>query len=86
MTDTSISHDELSTIRAELPSLLLSSFTDNEKNFLLTLKSGDPDWSLLPIKGVETLPGIQWKIKNINKIPDDKRKAHHNKLKQVLDL
>lgn len=86
MTDTSISHDELSTIRAELPSLLLSSFTDHERNFLLTLKSGNPDWSLLPIKGIETLPGMQWKLRNINKIPEDKRKEQHNKLKQVLQM
>jgi predicted nucleotidyltransferase component of viral defense system len=84
MTDTSISHDDLSAIRSDLPSLLLSSFTDNERKFLLALKSGSPDWSLLPITGIETLPGIQWKLRNINKIPDDKRKEQLNKLKKVL--
>ncbi|HBD7142397.1 TPA: nucleotidyl transferase AbiEii/AbiGii toxin family protein [Legionella pneumophila] len=86
MTDTSISHDELSAIRSDLPSLLLTSFTDNERKFLLTFKSGSPDWSLLPIKGIETLPGIQWKLRNIYKMPDDKKKEQHNKLKQILEV
>ncbi|MFW2569410.1 nucleotidyl transferase AbiEii/AbiGii toxin family protein [Legionella sp. 29fVS95] len=86
MTDTLISHEELSNIRADLPSLLLASFTDNERNFLLTLKSGTPDWSLLPIEGIETLPGIQWKLRNINKITDDKKKEQLNKLKQILEM
>ncbi|CDZ76128.1 hypothetical protein BN59_00394 [Legionella massiliensis] len=86
MTDTPISHEELSNIRSNLPSLLLTSFTDSERKFLLTLKSGSPDWSLLPVKGIETLPGIQWKLKNINKIPDDKKKEQLNKLKHILDM
>lgn len=75
MTDTPISHEELSNIRSNLPSLLLTSFTDNERKFLLTLKSGTPDWSLLPIEGIETLPGVQWKLRNISKITDDKKKS-----------
>lgn len=86
MTDTLISHEELSSIRSNLPSLLLTSFTDNERKFLLTLKSGTPDWSLLPIEGIETLPGIQRKLRNINKITDDKRKEQINRLKQILEV
>ncbi|MFA6301767.1 MAG: nucleotidyl transferase AbiEii/AbiGii toxin family protein [Legionella sp.] len=85
MTDIPISHDELSAIRTDLPALLLSSFTDNERKFLLTLKSGSPDWSLIPTKRIETLPGIQWKLRNINKIPDNKREKQLNKLKQILE-
>ena len=86
MTDTSVTHEELSDIRSRLPSLLLASFTDNERAFLINLKSGTPDWSLLPIDGIENLPGIQWKLININKIADDKKKQQLTKLKQVLEV
>ena len=41
--------------------------------FLMHLKSGTPNWSLLPIENIEHLPGIQWKLQNVNKIPDDKK-------------
>jgi hypothetical protein len=86
MTDISVTHEELSDIRSRLPNLLLASFTENERAFLINLKSGTPDWSLLPIDGIENLPRIQWKLRNINKIADDKKKQQLTKLKQVLDV
>ena len=53
--------------------------------FLINLKSGTPNWSLLPIDGIGNLPGIQWKLQNIKKIPDEKKKDQFNKLKQILE-
>lgn len=86
MTTTSITHEELKDIRARLPKLLLNSFTENERMFLIHLKSGTPDWSFLPINGVESLPGIQWKLQNINKISEEKKKEQLNKLKKILEV
>ena len=86
MTTTSVTHEELKDIRTRLPLLLLESFTDNERKFLMHLKSGTPNWSLLPIENIEHLPGIQWKLQNVNKIPDDKKNEQLNKLKRVLKV
>ena len=86
MTANPTEHEELKSIRARLPKLLLNSFTENERMFLVQLKSGNPDWSLLPIDGIDSLPGIQWKLHNINKIPEEKKKEQLNKLKQVLEV
>lgn len=86
MTTTSVTHQELKDIRARLPHLLLDSFTENERMFLVHLKSGMPNWSLLPIDNIEHLPGVQWKLQNINKIPDDKKNEQLNKLKRVLKV
>lgn len=86
MTTTSVTHDELKDIRVLLPQLLLESFTDNERMFLMHLKSGTPNWSMLPIDGIEYLPGIQWKLQNINKISNDKKNEQLNKLKRVLKV
>ena len=85
MTSIPTTHEELKDIRAHLPKLLLNSFTKTERMFLMQLKSGNPDWSLLPIDDIENLPGIQWKLQNINKIPEEKKKEQLNKLKQVLE-
>ena len=49
--------------------------------FLMHLKSDTPDWSLLPLDGIEHLPGAQWQLQNINKISDDKKNVQFNKLK-----
>lgn len=86
MTTISVTHEELKDIRVLLPQLLLESFTDNERMFLMHLKSGTPNWSMLPIDGIEYLPGIQWKLQNINKISNDKKNEQLNKLKQVLKV
>jgi len=86
MTTTAITHEELKDIRTHLPLLLLESFTDNERKFLMHLKSGSPNLSLLPLENIEHLPGIQWKLQNINKIHDDKKNEQLNKLKRVLNL
>ncbi len=86
MTSIPTTHEELKDIRAHLPKLLLNSFTETEKMFLIQLKSGNPDWSLLPIDGIENLPGIQWKLQNINKIPEEKKIEQLSKLKRVLEV
>lgn len=85
MSDIPTTHEELTAIRSQLPGLLLNSIADNEKEFLISLKTGSPNWELLPIKGIENLPGVQWKLRNINNIPTSKRKALLNKLMQVLE-
>ncbi|KTC88159.1 nucleotidyl transferase AbiEii/AbiGii toxin family protein [Legionella drozanskii] len=86
MTTIPTTHKELKDIRSHLPKRLLNSFTENERIFLIQLKSGNPDWSLLPIDGIENLPGIQWKLQNINKIPEEKRIEQLHKLRRVLDV
>ena len=62
----------------ELPGLL----SDRDKEFLLSLKRGTPDWNLAPVPGVENLPAVQWKLGNIRKLLRDKKK-HAKQLKSL---
>jgi len=41
----------------------LTKLSDNEREFLLSVKTGSPDFSLLSISGIETFPAIRWKVK-----------------------
>ena len=41
---------------------------DNERRFLLSLVAGTPDWSLLGIAHLEHLPGIRWKLHNLEQL------------------
>lgn len=36
-----------------------------ERAFLLTFKSRKPDWSLLGLDGIDRLPAVSWKLKNL---------------------
>lgn len=84
MTNTQITADELTEVRHRLIDTILNDLTENEINFLLSLKSGEPDWSLMKIPNVQNLPSLQWKIMNIRKMNKNKRDEMFKKLKQVL--
>lgn len=86
MSSIDVSYEELEKIREELPSLILSKLSRNERKFLLSVKMGIPDFSLLSISGLENLPAIKWKVENILKMEPKKRIAATEKLKSILDL
>lgn len=81
-----ITHEELIRIRRYLIKDILNKLTNDERKFLLSLKSGVPDWSLMPINGMDQLPSIQWKLENIRKIPMQKKQPAFDNLKNILGL
>ena len=61
-----------------------SSLTQNEKDFLISFKRGEPNWSLLAANGVESLPAVQWKLRNIKIMNDERKYLMVSKLEKVL--
>lgn len=49
----------------------------NERAFLLSLARNEPNWALLGIEHLEQLPGIRWKLTNLERLA----KANPKKLK-----
>jgi predicted nucleotidyltransferase component of viral defense system len=71
--------------REELIKKVRSSLTETDKQFLMTVKSQKPDWSLLPLKGIQQLPAVQWKLQNLGRMSDRKHEDAVRKLQNVLD-
>ncbi len=86
MTNDPVTVSELSYACKKLHSQLLADLTVDEKRFLISMKEGNPDWQALRIPGIENLPGLQWKLKNIKSIKNDKQAQELEKLKRVLGL
>jgi hypothetical protein len=86
MTDLPVTHTELLPIQRELAIQLINDFSDKERQFLLSVKSGEPEWSLMPLSGIDQLPGIQWKLQNINKLEKQKKQELLDKLKAALQI
>ncbi len=84
MTREPISIEELYQTRDELVSEIHKILTDNDKNFLVSLKLGKPDWSLFAYPHAQHLPAIQWKIYNISQMSEEKKSIAHKKLEQIL--
>lgn len=84
MASVEISLLELEQLQLDLPAIVRSSLTDTDRQFLLDFKRGVPDWSLLPIEHASTLPALNWKMHNLDKMDRDKRQAAIDKLREVL--
>jgi hypothetical protein len=81
-----VSYDELIAARETLVEILRKELTNDEREFLVSLKAGQPKWNLMEIEGLEKLPAVQWKLTNIKKIPATKQKELLEKLRRVLEL
>ncbi|OFZ79478.1 MAG: hypothetical protein A2583_03520 [Bdellovibrionales bacterium RIFOXYD1_FULL_53_11] len=86
MTTDDVSHKDLLDTREQLITTLSNTLTGNERNFLVSIKEGDPKWDLLGIPGIERLPSIQWKLMNIKKMAPKKHKEALARLKTKLGL
>ena len=81
-----VTYDELIAARDTLVEILGKELTNDERAFLVSLKAGQPKWDLIGIEGIEKLPAVQWKLRNIQKIGAKKQKDLLEKLTRVLGL
>ena len=81
-----IAYKDLLTARETLVKTLKKELTDKEKTFLISIKSGEPDWDVMGIKDIDKLPALQWKLANVRKISSKKRVELLDKLKRTLGL
>lgn len=76
--------EDLIEVQHELPRIIGKGLTESEKGFLLSFKSGKPDWNLIDIEHLQKLPGVNWKLMNIKKMDKQKHKEAYDKLDKYL--
>lgn len=86
MSLTQVSYEELEDERERLIEQLDNDLTDNERKFLITFKSGEPEWDLLGIQEAAHFPAIKWKLQNINKMTPQKHRLAIDELKRKLKV
>lgn len=77
---------ELVQVRKKVIAALRSALTVPERQFLISIKSGIPQWDLLGIPEVERLPAIRWKLDNIKRMEKTEHRAAITKLARALEL
>jgi len=83
MTNDEFTYEEFEKNRKKLVPLIQKSLTDNEKEFLLSFASGNPNWKDFDYS---KYPAIKWKQLNISKLKQDspiKFKASVKKLENL---
>jgi hypothetical protein len=68
LTQNPISLAELQAVRARLKRELPAKLTAKQRQFLIGLVSGEPDWHLMKCPHLQELPAIQWKIQNLARL------------------
>lgn len=85
MSDEPFTYEDFEQTRSRLVQTIKESLTLEDKRFLLSIKNGDPDWS---IHHFEHFPAIQWKLQNLRKLKKnnpEKHKKLYEALKEKLE-
>jgi len=80
MSEIPVSAEELASARDSMIKTIHEQMTRNDKDFLLSFKSGDPDWSLLNLDGIDQLPAVKWKLINIRRM---EKETHRHSVEQL---
>jgi hypothetical protein len=72
--------------RQRLVALLHQGLDADEKGFLLSIKRGEPEWDALGMAHLRELPALQWKLQNIRRMDEGKRRAALDKLRKALSV
>ncbi len=81
-----ITYEELVAAREKLVTLILQSLTTQERQFLVSCMTEEPDWELLGLGNLEKLPSVRWKLLNIRKMASEKRQQEVARLRQYLEV
>jgi predicted nucleotidyltransferase component of viral defense system len=86
MTTVPVTLAELEAAREKCIVTLNAELTAAERHFLVSVKEGAPQCELLGIPGIEALPALQWKVRNIARMDRTKHAAMLAKLRAKLGL
>ncbi len=84
MTDREVTYENLLDTREQLITEIHQKLTAADKEFLLSIKRGVPDWTKFAFPEVELLPSVQWKLQNIARMDKAKHADMLKKLEKVL--
>ena len=83
MTEELFPYEAFEETRSELVDLIHQSLTIDDKQFLISIESGSPDWNIYDFK---RFPAVQWKQMNVQRLKKENPKKHQdhmNKLRNV---
>jgi hypothetical protein len=84
MSKSEIAYEELIDVRQRLVSDIIANLTSNDKEFLISVKEGNPKYHLTSYQNLDSFAALQWKIRNINLMESVKRNYMLEKLSKTL--
>lgn len=86
MTAGPVELDTLLATRERMMRELQQGLDSNERGFLLSLAAAEPEWPLLGVGHLEQLPGLRWKLQNLERLRRSNAQKLSQQRKQLEDL
>lgn len=71
-------YEEYENVKNDLIKTIHESLTEEDKSFLLSVKSLNPDWGIYDF---EKFPAVLWKLQNLQKLKDNNPEKHQEQYK-----
>jgi len=84
MTMENVNLGSLEQTRLELIRTLHEKLSEDDKDFILSVKSGEPKWELFAYPDAKDLPAVRWKLHNLSGMNKSKQKSAFKKLEDIL--
>ncbi len=85
MAERGVTVEELENARERLVRALHDRIGARERQFLLSIKRRQPDWSLVRVEGAAEWPALGWKLHNLGRMTAERHAAAVADLEQVLE-
>jgi len=85
MSVTPFSYETYEEVREQLVIAVHKSLTNNDREFLLSFKRGEPLWKIIPIDNLQYLPAVKWKLQNIQNLKAINPDKHKEMVKALED-
>jgi hypothetical protein len=85
MTKQPFSYADYDATRLRLVQEVHASLSDQDREFLLSFKNGEPDWGKFPVQALPSMPAVQWKLANIRKLKSQSPDKHARQLAALRD-
>ncbi len=86
MTDEDVTQAELEAARTEMVLQIVGGMPEPHRRLLLSVEKGEPEWDLLGLANIATMPAVQWRLLNIRGLSEARRAANVTELARVLNL
>ena len=85
-TERPVTLEELVQTRKELIDSIVGQMPTEHREFLVGFEQGNPNWPLVELAGIEALPAVRWRMKNLARLTDAKRRELVAGLQSALGL
>ena len=85
MPEEPVTLEDLERARLELIAAVRARLRDPEKEFLVSFKRGEPRWDLLAVEHAAELPAVRWKLQNLGRMGEERRRAAVAGLERALE-